>query len=493
MACPTSVLAPRALASRENLRLLPCARGPGVQLRAALASAGAEHFQRPAASEPRPGEGETRRPQVAPGQALGFWQERLADQLLPLWRLNYEEQLKVKFEVLKKSLEQLQSRLHSPGGASGEPRGLGALLQPFVPSPVIEGYRNKSVFSVNRGPDGHPQTVGCFLRSPGGKEIFCVPADRLRALPASHLQVAQCYEAFLRQTPAQPGLSPPGLGPWRRLRVRTGLQGHRMAIVTFHAQGLSQEAVRTHKERVRDFFTSGPGAACGLTSLYLKESAAPGPGLSGFPRYELVAGEPHVLEDVLGLRLRVSPGAFFPPNTGAAEAVCRLVAELSGADGSAAVLDLSRGTGATGLSLARRAAHVWSVQLAGQAVEDARWSSAFNGITNWECRRWDVDKAVAQIRKAEGDSLALVVLLDPAGAALSPRVLRAVRGCPAIRTLVFVSSRPHREDMDAFEQLCCPVPGGQDPQGEPFVLGRAVPVDAFPHTLSSQLLLAFTR
>uniref|UniRef100_A0A5F8GWL4 Uncharacterized protein n=1 Tax=Monodelphis domestica TaxID=13616 RepID=A0A5F8GWL4_MONDO len=146
----------------------------------------------------------------------------------------------VKFEVLKKSLEQLQSRLHSPGGASGEPRGLGALLQPFVPSPVIEGYRNKSVFSVNRGPDGHPQTVGCFLRSPGGKEIFCVPADRLRALPASHLQVAQCYEAFLRQTPAQPGLSPPGLGPWRRLRVRTGLQGHRMAIVTFHAQGLSQ-------------------------------------------------------------------------------------------------------------------------------------------------------------------------------------------------------------------------------------------------------------
>ncbi|XP_044540601.1 tRNA (uracil(54)-C(5))-methyltransferase homolog [Gracilinanus agilis] len=487
MAGPASGRAPRALASRRSLLLLPCARGPRGQLRT-----GAGHFPRRAASGPRPGEGEKRR-QVAPGQELGFWQERLADQLLPLWRLSYEEQLKVKFEVLKKTLEQLQRRLHKAGVGAGEPQGPGALLQPFVPSPVINGYRNKSVFSVNRGPDGHPQTVGCFLRSPGGKELFCVPADQLRALPPSHLQVAQCYEAFLRQTPPDPSLGPPQLGPWRRLRVRTGLPGHRMAIITFHAQGLSQEAVCAHKERAQEFFMAGPGAACGLTSLYLKERAAPRPGFPGFQRYELLAGEPHVLEDVLGLRLRVSPGAFLPLNTGATEAVCRLVAELSGADRNTTVLDLSHGTGVTGLSLAQRVARVLSVRLAGQAVEDARWSSAFNGITNWECQRWDVDKAMAQLWKAEGDGRALVVLLDPAGAALSARVIQAVRGCPVIRTLVFVSCRPHKEDMDAFVQLCCPGPLGQDPQGEPFLLSRAVPVDAFPHMLSSQLVLAFTR
>lgn len=29
--------------------------------------------------------------------------------------------------------------------------------------PVIDGYRNKSTFSVNRGPDGNPKTVGYYL------------------------------------------------------------------------------------------------------------------------------------------------------------------------------------------------------------------------------------------------------------------------------------------------------------------------------------------
>uniref|UniRef100_A0A8C8U0C0 TRM2 tRNA methyltransferase 2B n=1 Tax=Peromyscus maniculatus bairdii TaxID=230844 RepID=A0A8C8U0C0_PERMB len=51
------------------------------------------------------------------------WQERLADVVTPLWRLSYEEQLK----------------------------------------PIINGYRNKSTFSVNRSPDGNPKTVGYYL------------------------------------------------------------------------------------------------------------------------------------------------------------------------------------------------------------------------------------------------------------------------------------------------------------------------------------------
>uniref|UniRef100_A0A8C9PBT0 tRNA methyltransferase 2 homolog B n=1 Tax=Spermophilus dauricus TaxID=99837 RepID=A0A8C9PBT0_SPEDA len=57
------------------------------------------------------------------GPLDGSWQERLADVVTPLWRLSYEEQLK----------------------------------------PIINGYRNKSTFSVNRGPDGNPKTVGYYV------------------------------------------------------------------------------------------------------------------------------------------------------------------------------------------------------------------------------------------------------------------------------------------------------------------------------------------
>ncbi|KAM9002082.1 tRNA (uracil-5-)-methyltransferase homolog B-like isoform 2-T4 [Sarcophilus harrisii] len=367
-----------------------------------------------------------------------------------------------------------------------EAQSLDDLLQPFIPSPVIDGYRNKSVFSVNQGPDGRPRTVGFFLRSPGGKRMFCVPADHLRALPTKHFQVAQCYEAFLRQAPPEPSLDAHQLGPWRRLRVRTSRQGHTMAILTFHAQGLSQEAICAQKERAKEFFMSGQGSVCELTSLYLKEGVMPS-------CYQLLAGEAHMFEDVLDLKLRISPGAFFPLNTGATEALLRVVAELGGVDRSTLVLDLSHGTGAPGLSLAQWAAQVLSVRLAGQAMEDAQWSADFNEITNWRCRRQGVEKAMARLRKGQEDSKVLAVLVAAADAGPSPEVIGAIRGCAAIQKLVFVSPRPHREDMETLVQLCCPVPSSQDLAGEPFRLSRAVPVDGAPHTLNSQLVLAFTR
>ncbi|XP_074120677.1 tRNA (uracil-5-)-methyltransferase homolog B-like isoform X3 [Sminthopsis crassicaudata] len=473
----------------ERRPLLGRARAPQGQPQASLASAGEGNFP-PAASESTRGES-------GRGRDLGFWQERLADQLLPLWRLSYEEQLKVKFEVIKKTLGQFQDRLHKLGATVTEAQGLDDLLQPFIPSPVIDGYRNKSVFSVNQGPDGRPRTVGFFLRSPGGKRMFCVPADQLRALPSKHLQVAQCYEAFLRQAPPEPSLDAHQLGPWRRLRVRTSRQGHTMAILTFHAQGLSQEAICAQKERAKEFFMSGQGSVCELTSLYLKERVTPS-------CYELLAGEAHMFEDVLDLKLRISPGAFFPLNTGATEALLQVVAELGGVDRSTLVLDLSHGTGATGLSLARRAAQVLSVRPAGPALEDAWWSAAFHGsgfrgspkgtavqicsrlwpglrisfssmhvrrgrgrvcgpsppwaplgppgvkqgdprrareplpsgpglppaeITNWQCRRQGLEKAVARLRKAQEAGQALLALLAPADSGL-----RSAAPEPAART-----------------------------------------------------------
>lgn len=73
---------------------------------------------------------------------------------MPLWRLSYEEQLKVKFEAQKKILQRLESCLQMLNGvkvttAAPKLEGLCCHLHPIIPSPVIDGYRNKSIFSVN--------------------------------------------------------------------------------------------------------------------------------------------------------------------------------------------------------------------------------------------------------------------------------------------------------------------------------------------------------
>ncbi|KAM7224947.1 hypothetical protein CapIbe_022924 [Capra ibex] len=58
---------------------------------------------------------------------------------MPLWRLSYEEQLKVKFEAHKKILQRLEFYLQGLNGVNmtttgPRSQGLGCFLQPIIPS-----------------------------------------------------------------------------------------------------------------------------------------------------------------------------------------------------------------------------------------------------------------------------------------------------------------------------------------------------------------------
>ncbi|XP_028637296.1 tRNA (uracil(54)-C(5))-methyltransferase homolog isoform X1 [Grammomys surdaster] len=311
------------------------------------------------------------------------WQERLADVVTPLWRLSYEEQLKVKFEAQKNILQSLESYLQVLHGVSGtvaapQSEGLRCRLHPIIPSPTTVGYRNKSTFSVNRSPDGNPKTVGYYLGTWKDGNVVCVPCNHLKNIPEKHSQVAQYYEVFLRQSSLEPCLLFHEGGHWRELIVRTNRQGHTMAIVTFHPQGLSQEELCVQKVTLKDFFTKGPGAICELTSLYFQESTMTRCSHQQSP-YQLLFGEPHIFEDLLGLKIRISPDAFFQINTAGAEMLYRTIGELSGVNSDSILLDICCGTGVIGLSLAQRASQVHGIELVEQAVEDARWTAAFNG------------------------------------------------------------------------------------------------------------------
>ncbi|XP_021788128.1 tRNA (uracil(54)-C(5))-methyltransferase homolog isoform X6 [Papio anubis] len=412
------------------------------------------------------------------GPLDGSWQERLADVVTPLWRLSYEEQLK----------------------------------------PVINGYRNKSTFSVNRGPDGNPKTVGYYLGTWRDGNIVCVRSNNLKNIPEKHSQVAQgmdywwwhgwieagrpiegsCaaviqyYEVFLRQSPLEPCLVFHEGGYWRELIVRTNSQGHTMAIITFHPQKLSQEELHVQKETVKEFFIRGPGAACDLTSLYFQESTMTRCSHQQSP-YQLLFGEPYIFEELLSLKIRISPDAFFQINTAGAEMLYRTVGELTGVNSDTILLDICCGTGVIGLSLAQHTSQVLGIELVEQAVEDARWTAAFNGITNSEFHTGRAEKILPGLLKSKEDGQSVVAVVNPARAGLHYKVIQAIRNCRAIRTLVFVSCKLHGESTRNVIELCCPPDPAKKLLGEPFVLQQAVPVDLFPHTPHCELVLLFTR
>ncbi|PNI28754.1 TRMT2B isoform 2 [Pan troglodytes] len=386
------------------------------------------------------------------GPLDGSWQERLADVVTPLWRLSYEEQLK----------------------------------------PVINGYRNKSTFSVNRGPDGNPKTVGFYLGTWRDGNVVCVQSNHLKNIPEKHSQVAQYYEVFLRQSPLEPCLVFHEGGYWRELTVRTNSQGHTMAIITFHPQKLSQEELHVQKEIVKEFFIRGPGAACGLTSLYFQESTMTRCSHQQSP-YQLLFGEPYIFEELLSLKIRISPDAFFQINTAGAEMLYRTVGELTGVNSDTILLDICCGTGVIGLSLAQHTSRVLGIELVEQAVEDARWTAAFNGITNSEFHTGQAEKILPGLLKSKEDGQSIVAVVNPARAGLHYKVIQAIRNFRAIHTLVFVSCKLHGESTRNVIELCCPPDPAKKLLGEPFVLQQAVPVDLFPHTPHCELVLLFTR
>lgn len=230
------------------------------------------------------------------------WEERLADAVTPLWRLRYDEQLELKQKQQESVLSQLSGYLagENQSQSSSPVRAKPSFpVLPILPSPVRDGYRNKSTFSVNRGVDGNPKTVGFYVGTGKAGNIVCVNGDHLLNMPEKHKQVARCYQDFIRLSPLEPCLLFHTGGHWREVTVRTNREGRTMAIVYFHPQTLSSDEVAVHKAELVDYFTRGPGSVCQLDSLFFQESSMTRCSHEESP-YQLLHGQPHIEEEVIG-------------------------------------------------------------------------------------------------------------------------------------------------------------------------------------------------
>uniref|UniRef100_A0A8C9JTW8 tRNA (uracil(54)-C(5))-methyltransferase n=1 Tax=Panthera tigris altaica TaxID=74533 RepID=A0A8C9JTW8_PANTA len=274
-------------------------------------------------------------------------------------------------------------------------------------------------------------TVGYYLGTWRDRNIICVWSNHLKNIPEKHNQVAQYYEAFLRHSPVEPCLLFHEGGYWCEF-IDT------MAIITFHPQELRQ------KEAVKKFFTTRPGAVCDLTSLYFQESTM----------------------------------------------MC--FSHQHGVNSNTILLDICCGTGVIGLSLAQYTSQVLGMELVEQAVEDARWTAAFSGITNCEFHTGQAENILPQLLKSKEDGQFIVAVVNPAQVGLYYYVVQGIQNCRAICVLTFVSYKPHGETTRNIIEMCCPPDSAKKLLGEPFVLRKAVPMDLFPHTLHCELVLLFT-
>ncbi|XP_037128646.1 tRNA (uracil(54)-C(5))-methyltransferase homolog-B isoform X1 [Syngnathus acus] len=420
-----------------------------------------------------------------PTQADLSWEDRLASVVTPLWRLTYDEQLEVKQKHQEKVLEQLCG-----GGKIPFP------VLPILPSPVRDGYRNKSTFSINRGVDGNPKTVGFYVGKWKDRNIVCVNGDHLPNMPEKHKQVARCYQEFIRRSSLEPCLLFHEGGHWREVTVRTNAAGHAMAVVYFHPQGLTRDEVVAQKEELAEFFAGGAGSACELDSLYFQESAMTRCTHEDSP-YQLLFGQTHIYEQMLDFSFRISPDAFFQVNHSAATVLYSTVRDLcapSTEDTSGTLLDVCCGTGAMGITASPRVRRLVGVELIEQAVEDARHNAALNKLDKCEFIAGKAEVVLpGLVSRLASEDGCLAAVVNPARAGLHHRVIRALRNQPAIRRLVYVSCKPDGQAMRNFTELCCAPDPERKLAGDAFSPRLAVPVDMFPHTEHCELVILFER
>jgi len=353
----------------------------------------------------------------------------------PWQGLPYEQQLHYKQEQVAEAL-----------GRIGGLEGFG--LEEIVPALEQWRYRNKLEYSFG---EDEELTLGFHAR---GRWDVTVDADdcHLAGEAGNDARNAVREWARLEAIPA-----------WDRREHRGVLRN--LAVREGRRTGQIQTRLVTTKARF-------PRPPVDLHTI-VEDDAGGTDGPTG------VLGEERLREELCGLKLEISHGAFFQTNTEMAERLYAVAAEYAGLSGRERVFDLFCGIGTIGLTMASRAGEVWGLEIVPEAIEDAERNARANKIENAHFVAGNARTGVRPLVEKAGKPD--VVVVDPPRAGLSQKIVRRVLECEA-QKIVYVSCNPTTLAPNATQLA-----------EAGYKLARVRPVDMFPQTPHIECVALFEK
>lgn len=420
--------------------------------------------------------------------------EKLAQVVTPLYQIPYHKQLNIKAQEMRQALKVLNRRLTDVRAPLQKTfQGLPCPLESVRPSPEVLAYRNKDEFGIHFGVDGNPKTVGFFVGRPTDPLMTCVPATFLINMRDSHKQIAESFQKFIRQSSHEACHRFDTGGVWRNLVVRSTQSGEKMATVIIHPQQLGEDGVQEIMEDLRKYYFDGEGSEFELDSLYLQACHHTRCTREQAP-YRLVGGQKYITETCQDLKFQISPDSFFQVNTKGAETLYNTVKEIAEVSPITTLLDICCGTGTISLVMAPHVRGTVGIEVVTGAVDDARMNAKENNMENASFLAGKAEKVLPRIISELSDCTDVVAIVNPARAGLHPDVIRGIRQCEAINKLVYISCKPEGFAMENFVKLGSTrgIASKRD-KSAPFTPRYAVPVDLFPHTSHTELVILFER
>lgn len=359
-----------------------------------------------------------------------------------LRHLSYETELAEKQRFVQDAMQRIGG-LHLP-------------VQPILPAPCAERYRNKVQYPLFRAPDGSV-CAGFYA----GRSHRPVPCADCRLQPALLNRIAQTVCALLTQYHVPVYDEQTHRGLVRHLYLRHAVTTDRvMVCLVCNGQRLPHaEAICTAlRERYPEIETIVLNINTRRTNVITgdKNSVLFGSG---------------VLPDTMsGVPVALDPLSFYQVNTRGAEQLYAVAAQFAAPEEKDTLLDLYCGAGTIGLSVMKRAgcARLIGVEIVPEAVESARRSAAEMGLENTEFLCADAGTAA---QKLAGQGLSPdIIMLDP------PR-----KGCDAATIDAVCAMEPRRIVMVS----CNPATAARDIAllaGKGYVPQKVQPVDMFPRT-----------
>ncbi|XP_039487850.2 tRNA (uracil-5-)-methyltransferase homolog A [Drosophila santomea] len=455
----------------------------GKVLKAQVAKASADPLQKKRAAEDQESERKPKKQRTA------------VEATCPLSHIAYDQQLKQKSEEMAALLAKYTQELKKVN-----PRAKANLdkfqFHGVLPSPTVNGYRNKNEFTVGKNSAGEVVVgfrLGCY--SDGSVEVAEV-AD-LPHLPEQAKWAAHSFQDLVRRSKFLPFNPDGNVGHFRQLMVRcSSATGELMLVAGIYSSNLSEDEQVELKQELKSFYEElAKDAPYKCTSLYYQDVKHREAGQTINP-VEHISGSTHITDTIQGLQFRISPLAFFQINTEGANVLYQKAIDLVAPTEDTTMLDICCGTGTITLAFAKHCKKVMGVEIVPDAIKDAEFNAEANGIKNAKFFTGNADDFIkSMVREAlydqePGKPLDLIAVVDPPRAGLHHRSIAAIRSADAVNRLVYVSCNPHSAKRNFIELAR---PESKQYKGEPFYPKSAVAVDMFPHTMHTELVILFER
>ncbi|HLG35042.1 MAG TPA: 23S rRNA (uracil(1939)-C(5))-methyltransferase RlmD [Bacteroidia bacterium] len=371
-----------------------------------------------------------------------------------LQHIDYAEQLRIKQKFVEDTLQRI--------GKVGAKH-----VSPIIPCAETTHYRNRLDFAfASRRWLANEELSNPEIKATGSFAGFHVPGrfDKIIDINTCHLQPesANTLRHFVKNFAVENGWTfydtLKNEGFIRDMIIRNTTTGEWMVIVIFNSD--ENEKINSLMQALTKKFPE-------ITSLNYVINPKKNSTIYDL-EVNLFSGRKYLLEEIGGLKFKISPKSFFQTNTKQAAMLYHTALQFASLTGTETVYDLYTGTGTIANYVAGHCKKVIGIDSVPDAIEDAKENSRSNNIHNTEFFAGDIKETLSD------DFISVhgkpdVIITDPPRVGMHPDVVKKMSET-GVTKIVYVSCNPATQARDIALL------------SENYSVTKIQPVDMFPHT-----------